>query len=195
VPFNADTLGGKEYRVKPKCSVFIATSLDGYIAREDGGLDWLDAANELIPPGEDCGYGEHISTVDTLVMGRGTFEKVLGFGEWSYGATPVVVMSHLDLTLPASVPETVSATRKPPRELLDGLWPLGVRHVYVDGGLTIQSFLADGLIDELTITVIPILLGSGRPLFGPLSSDINLSLVSSREYDFGFVQQKYKVQT
>ena len=91
--------------MNPKCSVFIATSLDGFIAREDGSLDWLDAANELIPPGEDCGYGELISTVDTLVMGRRTFEKVHGFVEWPYGATPVVVMSRHAFTLPPSLPD------------------------------------------------------------------------------------------
>lgn len=180
--------------MNPKCSIFIATSLDGFIAREDDSLDWLDAANELIPPGEDCGYGEHISTVDTLVMGRSTFEKVLGFGEWPYGATPVVVMSRRDFTLPPSLPECVSTSRKSPKELLAELSSIGVRHVYVDGGLTIQSFLAESLVDELTITIIPILLGSGKPLFGPLTSDIQLSLVSSREYAFGFVQQKYKVK-
>lgn len=180
--------------MNPKCSVFIATSLDGYIAREDGGLDWLDAANELVPAGEDCGYGEHMCTVDTLVMGRKTFETVLGFGEWPYGDTPIVVMSRRELALPPSLPEWVCTSRKSPRELLDELSSTGVRHVYVDGGLTIQSFLADNLVDEITITVIPVLLGSGKPLFGPLTSDIQLSLISSRGFAFGFVQQKYEVR-
>ncbi len=177
-----------------KCSVFIATSLDGFIARKDGSIDWLNEANAVVPPGEDCGYEEFMSTVDTMIMGRNSFEQVLTFGEWPYGSTPVVVMSHRAATLPPNAPRTVTASRETPTTLVARLSEEGSRHIYVDGGLTVQSFLAERLIDELTITVIPILLGTGKPLFGPLSSDINLSHVSTRVYEFGFVQHRYRIE-
>jgi len=176
-----------------KCSVFIATSLDGFIAREDGSIDWLMAANSVVPPGEDCGYKAFMSTVDTMVMGRNTFEQVLTFGEWPYGSTPVVVMSHRDALMPANVPNTVTSSREAPKDLVARLSKQGNGHLYVDGGLTIQSFLAARLIDELTITVIPILLSTGKPLFGPLSSDVKLSHVATHAYEFGFVQNVYRV--
>lgn len=176
-----------------KCSVFIATSLDGFIARPDGSLDWLNAANAVVPPGEDCGYEAFMSTVDTLVMGRHTFEQVLTFGAWPYGSTPVVVMSHHAALLPSNAPQTVTPSREAPTDLVARLSAQGNHHLYIDGGLTVQSFLAEGLIDELTITVIPILLGVGKPLFGPLSSDMNVSHVATRVYEFGFVQHKYRV--
>lgn len=177
-----------------KCSVFIATSLDGFIARPDGGLDWLNAANSVVPPGEDCGYDAFMSTVDTLVMGRNTFEQVLTFGEWPYGSTPVVVMSHSAAPLPPNMPETVTSSRESPTDLVARLSAHGKRHLYIDGGLTVQSFLAEGLIDELIITMIPVLLGTGKPLFGPLSADIKVSHVSTHVYEFGFVQHKYRIE-
>ncbi len=176
------------------CSVFIATSLDGFIARPDGSLDWLDAANSMVPAGEDCGYAAFLSTVDTLVMGRKTFEQVLTFGEWPYGFMPVVVMSHHIDSLPSNSPQTVMSSRETPGDLVARLSAEGYRHLYIDGGLTVQSFFAEGLIDDITITVIPILLGTGKSLFGPLSSDTHLSHVATRVYEFGFVQHKYRVQ-
>ena len=177
-----------------KCSVFIATSLDGFIARADGSIDWLNDASAAVPKGEDCGFKAFMSTVDTLVMGRKTFEQVLTFGEWPYGDTPVVVLSHRELPLPSDLPDTVTTSQEPPKNLVARLAVEGKRHLYVDGGRTIQSFFAEGLIDELTITVIPILLGTGIPLFGPLPHDIHLKHESTQAYEFGFVQQKYCVQ-
>jgi len=147
-----------------KCSVFIATSLDGFIARVDGSIDWLTAANAVVPPGEDCGYKAFMSTVDTMVMGRNTFEQVLTFGEWAYGSTPVVVMSRRDAPIPANVPSTVTSSREAPKDLVARLSKQGNRHLYVDGGLTIQSFLAARLIDELTITLNTVRTGAScRP--------------------------------
>ena len=177
----------------PECNVFIATSLDGFISRPDGSIDWLDEANALVPAGEDCGYGQFMAGIDVLVMGRNTFEQVLTFGEWPYGATPVIVLSRSLTSLPAHLPGTVSLSAEEPAQLVQRLSAAGLEHLYIDGGLTIQSFLAAGLIDEITITLIPILLGSGKPLFGPLSGDVHLELVSSRAYDFGFVQNRYRV--
>jgi dihydrofolate reductase len=189
------TLDKKEHSVTIKCSVFIATSLDGFIARSDGSIDWLNAANAVVPPGEDCGYKAFMSTVDTLVMGRNTFEQVLTFGEWPYGDTPVVVMSHRASPLPSNAPQTVTSSQETPTDLVARLCAQGKRHLYIDGGITIQSFLSERLINTLTITVIPILLGAGKPLFGSLPSDIPLSHVATRVYGFGFVQHKYRVQS
>lgn len=176
-----------------KSSVFIATSLDGFIARSDGSIDWLDRANRLIPPGEDCGYGEFIASVDTLVMGRHTFQQVLTFAEWPYGTLPVVVLSHRPLRIPEAVARTVSASQEAPDELVARLTARGARQLYIDGGQTIQSFLAAGLIDALTVTVIPVLLGTGRPLFGALPHDVQLAHITTKVYEFGFVQHKYRV--
>lgn len=181
--------------MKARCSVFIATSLDGFISRSDGRIDWLNKANALVPPGEDCGFAEFFSTVDALVMGRNTFEQVLSFPEWLYGSKPVVVLSHSLRSLPAQAPATVTLSAEPPVTLVERLSAEGLGHLYVDGGLTIQSFLLANLVGEMTITVIPVLLGSGKPLFGSLQSDVNLLLLASKAYDFGFVQSKYRVCT
>jgi dihydrofolate reductase len=176
-----------------RSSVFIATSLDGFISRLDGSIDWLDQANAVVPEGEDCGYHDFMSTVDALVMGRNTFEKVLSFGEWPYDKLPVIVLSHSRMAVPDAIANMVTASQESPVELVSRLSAQGICHIYVDGGKTIQSFLAAGLIDDITITVIPILLGSGRPLFGRLPQDIHLILLESKAYDFGFVQSRYRV--
>lgn len=183
--------------MNPSVSVFIATSLDGFIARPDGGLDWLDAAQAVVPVGEDCGFASFMETVDVLVMGRKTFEKVRTLGPWPYGATRVIVLSRtpidFQIAFPDDFPETVTHSSEDPPALCDRLSREGVKHLYVDGGNTIQRFLAAGLVDELTITVIPVLLGKGIPLFGDLDADINLSCVETRRFEFGFVQLKYCV--
>ena len=179
--------------MRPKCSVFIATSLDGFISRADGSIDWLERANATIPAGEDCGYWAFFSSIDALVMGRGTFELVRTFPEWPYGQTPVYLISRTLSRLPDGSPSTVTLTAESPVELVERLHLEGFRHLYVDGGQPIQSFIGAGLIDELTITVIPVLLGAGRPLFGPLWADVPLELISTRAYEFGFVQSVYRV--
>ena len=179
--------------MRPKVSVFIATSLDGFIARPDGAIDWLEAANATVPPGEDCGYAAFSEKVDVLVMGRHSFETVLGFEPWPYGDKRVVVLSSGPVAIPPALAGTVTASSEAPAALVARLEAEGVRLVYVDGGITIQRFMAAGLIDELTVTLIPILLGGGRPLFGPLPADRNLTLLGSRQYDFGFVQLHYRV--
>ena len=171
-----------------KASVFIATSLDGFIAREDGALDWL-------PPdgGEPHGYTEFMATVDALVIGRKTFETVLGFDQWPYGTTPVVVLSTTlsKVTVPAgAVCEVMAGT---PHEIVSRLAQRGMTHLYIDGGVTIQGFVEAGLIQRLIITRIPVLLGSGIPLFGPLSRDIRLGHVATRTYPSGLVQSEYVI--
>ena len=177
--------------METKFSVFIATSLDGYIARKDGGIDWLDKANALVPAGEDCGYQAFFDTIDVLVMGRNAFEKILSFPAWPYGEKPVIVLSRNPLPIPGDLAATVSHSNQPPEELASTLAEQGVKRVYLDGGTTIQRFMAAGLVDDLTITLIPVLLGEGIPLFGPLTEDIPLRQVGSKTYDWGFVQLKY----
>ena len=176
-----------------KASVYIATSLDGFIARRDGSIDWLEEAHGLVPEGEGCGFQAFMDSVDTLIMGRKTYEQVLSFGQWPYGKTPVVVLSHNPIQIPSHLPGTVSYSSESPRALLERLSAQGVKHVYIDGGSTIQGFLEGSLIDGITITRIPVAIGDGIPLFAPMEKDIKLTHVRTTAYDFGFVQTTYKV--
>jgi dihydrofolate reductase len=170
-----------------KASVFIGTSVDGFIARTNGDLDFL-------PPGggEPHGYAEFMDTVDALVIGRKTFETVLAFDAWPYGEKPVFVLSiHKLATAPAgAVVEHMSGE---PAEIASRLDARGLRHVYVDGGVTIQRFLRAGLIQRLIITRVPVLIGDGIPLFGTLPHDIRLRHVATRHYPSGLVQSEYEV--
>lgn len=176
-------------------SVYIATSLDGFISRPDGNIDWLHQANSTVPPGEDCGYAKFMETVDVLVMGRNTYEQVITFDPWPYVGREVIVLSTQQITIPAHLETCVFASSETPVELLRRLASRGVKHVYVDGGKTIQGFLAQGLIHKIIITAIPVLLGSGRALFATDGREQKLSLVSSKAYEFGFVQSTYLVLT
>lgn len=173
-------------------SVFIATSLDGFIARENGGIDWLPTPD--LEDGEDYGYNAFIETVDAMVMGRNTYELVLAFDEWYYGELPVFVLSSRGVDIPGRISKTVSTMSGEPEEIVRHLGEQGFRHLYVDGGKTIQGFLKAGLISQLTITRIPVLIGSGIPLFGPLSNDIQLEHVESRTFTDGLVQNRYEVK-
>ena len=176
-----------------KASVYIATSTDGYIARRDGSIDWLNEANSLVPEGEDCGFKAFMDSVDALVMGRKTFEQVVSFGQWPYGKTPVVVLSHHPLKIPSHLSETVSCSSESPRALLERLSAEGADHVYVDGGKTIHGFQKESLIDEITITRIPVAIGDGIPLFDPAGEDVKLTHLHTTVYDFGFLQTTYRV--
>lgn len=175
------------------CSVFIAVSLDGFIARPDGDIDWLERANQAAPEGEDFGYKAFFESVDGLVMGRNTFEKVLSFGEWPYASKPVVVLSRSLAQLPEGCPESVELSASAPADLATELDRRGWKRAYIDGGATIQSFLAAGLIGDLTITTIPVLLGDGIPLFGPVEQDVSLTLLRTSSFGCGFVQSTYRV--
>ena len=189
---------------KIKVSVYIATSLDGYIAREDGDIGWLHEGEE---PGEieefaegqesgdveDAGYGDFFNSIDILVMGRGSFEKVLEFDPWPYGAKPVIVLSKSMTEVPEKLRNTVRIDISTPHELVEKLTQEGYRHIYLDGGKVIQSFLREGLVDEMTLTIIPVLIGNGIPLFGKIEKDIKLKLLESRSWEYGFVQSMYQV--
>jgi len=174
-----------------KNSVFIATSLDGYIADKNGNIDWLENIPSI--EGNDMGYQEFMNRIDAIIMGRNTFEKVLTFGEWPYENKHVIVLSSKKIIIPGEISETVSASSETPLELYNRLSKEDQKKIYIDGGNTIQRFLQAGLVHELTITIIPILLGSGIPLFAGLKKDIPLKHINTKSYDFGFVQTTYQV--
>jgi dihydrofolate reductase len=179
---------------RSKVSVYIATSLDGFIARKDGSLDWLDEASAVVPEGEDLGFRAFLESVDTLIIGRKTYDHVMSFGRWPYGETPVVVLSHNPISFPPSLPDAVTHSSESPRDLYERLSAEGVEHIYIDGGTTIQGFLREGLVDAITVTVIPIILGGGIPLYGSQENEIRLTHVGTTAFDFGFVQTTYAVQ-
>lgn len=170
-----------------KASVFVGTSLDGFIARTNGDLDFL-------PPGggEPHGYDEFIASVDALVIGRNTFDTVLAFDAWPYGKKPVFVLSTrpLGATPPGAIVERMFGE---PAAVISQLAARGIQHAYVDGGITVQRFLRAGLIDRLIVTRVPVLIGTGIPLFGRLERDIILTHVATRQYASGLVQTEYLV--
>lgn len=179
--------------MKLHCSVFIATSLDGFIARSNGSIDWLESLNQAAPLGEDCGYAHFMEGVDALIMGRRTFETILTFPQWPYGDKPVLVVSRNLQRLPSHLPPQVELTRAAPEEIAFNATSRGWHRLYIDGGELVQSFLRAGLLSELTITTVPVLLGSGRRLFGELERDVSVRLKSSVAYPFGFVKSVYEV--
>ena len=170
-------------------SVFVGTSVDGFIARPNGDFDFL-------PPGggEPHGYDEFIATVDAIVIGRNTYEKVLTFPEWPYGKKRVVVLSSHPLDLSAAGGEAVvEQMGGTPAEIVARLTNSGAHHLYVDGGITIQGFLRAGLVNRLVITRVPVLIGEGIPLFGSLPRDLRLRHVATRHFPSGLVQSEYHV--
>ena len=181
-----------------KASVYIATSLDGFIARKDGKLDWLPGANgeESNPEAdqnEDYGFNAFMESIDVLVMGRNTYDMVQSFGKWPYGEKRVIVMSSNLVRIPKKLTETVSSKNCSPAELVQELAESGAKHLYIDGGKTIQGFLNAGLINEIIITRIPVLIGTGIPLFGPLDQDQKLRHIETRSFPNGLVQSRYEV--
>jgi dihydrofolate reductase len=180
--------------MKLKQSVFIATSLDGFIARPNGSLDWLNESSDgSSDPAEDFGYQDFMQDIDALVMGRNTFDKVRSFGEWPYGSTRVYVLSHRKLVDIAELPKEVQRVAGSPHEIVDQLAAQEAYHLYIDGGQSIQQFLRAGLIQQMIITRIPVLIGDGIPLFGPLEQDLTLNHLSTQTFDNGFVQSHYQV--
>lgn len=171
--------------------VFIATSLDGFIARPDGDIDWLLQRDDQT---EDHGYSAFIADKDVIVMGRGSYEKVRTFESWFYDL-PVVVLSEqlADSPVPEALEGKLRFSNLAPREVMAELEGQGMHRVYVDGGQLVQSFLRDGLVADMVITTVPVLIGSGRPLFGGLAQDVDLKLVSSRCFPSGLVQSTYRL--
>jgi dihydrofolate reductase len=171
-----------------KTSVFVGVSLDGFIARPNGEFDFLPAGG-----GEPHGYDEFIATVDVIVIGRKTFETVLALPEWPYGTKRVVVLSTRTLDFSALQGRPVEQMAGTPTAVVAKLAAQQARHLYIDGGITIQRFLQAELIQRITITRVPVLIGSGIPLFGPLEQDIRLHHISTQSYTSGLVKSEYQI--
>ena len=171
-----------------KLSVFCGVSVDGFLARPDHALDFLDTDEQ-----EPHGFEEFYGSVDVIVFGRNTFEVVLAFGKWFYGKKPVVVLSSRALDFSSIKGGVVEQMSGEPAQIVTQLKARGFKHAYIDGGITIQRFLAAGLIDRLVITRVPVLIGAGIPLFGPVPRDISLRHVATRSYKGGLVQSEYEI--
>lgn len=172
--------------------VYIATSLDGFIARPDGGIDWLGDPQE----GEDYGWADFHASIDGVLLGRKTFDTARGFlaagYPWIYGELPVTVWSRSQVAAPAGCPETVRFTAQGAADLLEDLAARGQRRVYVDGGQTIQTLLRAGLVDAMVLTRIPVLIGQGIPLFGPLDADLRWRHEKTQTWPTGLVKSWYR---
>ncbi len=169
-----------------KATVFVGASVDGFIARPDGRFDFLPDEPE------PHGYDELMASVDTIVFGRKTWELVASFGSWPYPESKrIVVLSSRPLELPAG--RNVVQMSGDPREIAAKLEASGAKHLYVDGGDTVQRFLRAGQIDRLVITRVPVLIGDGVSIFGALPNDVRLRHVATRSYPSGLVQSEYEV--
>jgi len=176
--------------MKTICSVFCGVSLDGFIARPDGGLDWLegDGTAEMV----DHGYEAFVAGIDAIVMGRNSFETVMSFEHWPYTKKVIVLSSgQVDLTAARARGADLEVMNGSPEQLVTELAAKGLFRLYVDGGVTVQRFLRAGLVDRLILTQLPVLIGQGIPLFGALDKDIRLKLVASRTFPGGLVQSEY----
>ena len=177
----------------PKTHIYIAATVDGFIARSDGAIDWLEHDSH----GHDYGWGEFREGIDSLILGRRTYEQVLGFGVgWPYKGLSTFVWSRTmkNDDIPAALAdEIVEASALPPAALLDVLGARGLTNVWIDGGQTLQAFLTAGLVDVITVTRIPILIGHGAPLFGLLTADVRLKHMDTKSFQSGVVQSSYSV--
>lgn len=171
-------------------SVFIACSLDGYIADQNGGLDWLYSVPN--PDREDMGYSAFMERIDALVMGRNTFEKVCSFDcDWPY-KQPVFVLSSTLGAIPEKYQNRAEVVNGSLREILEMIHHKGLKRLYIDGGKTIQGFLKEDLIEEMIITVFPIVLGGGSPLFSELHNNVDFKLKGSKVFLGQLVQNHYQ---
>jgi dihydrofolate reductase len=171
--------------------VYIAASIDGYIATSDGGVDWLHEVPN--PDNDDFGYSEFVKNIDALVMGRNTFEKILTFGEWPYQKKVFVLSSSLT-QIPEELRGNVEILCGSLSEALSEIKTQGFRNLYIDGGKLIQSFLSEDRIDELIVTRIPVLLGSGIPLFGELGAPLRFKHIDTTIHSNALVQSRYARQ-
>lgn len=167
-----------------RLSVFIASSLDGYIATADDGLGWLEAASR---PGEDYGYDAFLATVDALAMGRGTYDFIASIDPLPFGGRPVYVFT----TRPVAPRDGVTAWSASPQEALHEWSAMGLKRVYVDGGALISSFLGAGMIDDMVLTLVPVLLGSGKPLFHRTDVSTSLTLTDVTSWPSGLTRLSY----
>ena len=191
---NSIVLPAKPFPMKG--SVFIAVTVDGYIATRDGGVEFLNDFQDDEESG--ASFNDFMASVDAIVMGRKTFDKVISFGKemYPYGKTPLVVWTKSpdDVLVPDYCGDTVSCTSQTPSLLMDELKAQGYSHVYVDGGTTVQSFLAAGMIQEMIITRVPILLGDGILLFGKLDDATKLEHIKTKTFPSGMVSTHYRLK-
>jgi dihydrofolate reductase len=171
-------------------SVFIATSLDGFIARENGALDWLPQDT-----GEDHGYNAFFSSIDTMLMGRKTYETILGFSPYPYEGKRVVVCSRSLSEVPNHLIGQLEFSAEPLPDLVRRLETEGSKHIYADGGQIITALLEAGLVNNMILTRVPVLLGLGIPLFGALSADVLLEHLETKSFSSGLVQSVYEVKS
>jgi dihydrofolate reductase len=171
-----------------KLSVFCGVSVDGFLARPDHSLDFLETGEQ-----EPHGFEEFYNSIDVVVIGRKTFDVVLTFGEWPYGKKQVVVLSSTQLNFSSIKDGVVEQMSGEPLEIVTQLKARSFKHAYIDGGITIQRFLSSGLIDRMIVTRVPILIGTGIPLFGPISHDITLRHLATRSFKGGLVQSEYEL--
>ncbi len=173
-----------------KASAFIATSLDGFIARSDHRLDWLEEADSDAT--QDYGYEAFIAQVSTVVMGRKTYEKILTFPEWPFPHKRFILLSNSIKTVPDELADQIQIYKGDVKELVDILDAEGDIHLYVDGSQVIHSFLMNKLLTDITITTLPVLIGEGIPLFKmPLIKDLRLKHETTQVYNNGFIQTHY----
>jgi dihydrofolate reductase len=170
---------------RPLVAVYLGVSLDGQIARSDGRLEWLD---RFATSGEDYGYDAFISSIDAIILGRNTYETALGFGIWPYRNLRVIVLTHRPLD--ARHGEIAYEGELAP--LLKKLHEDGVRKAYLDGGAAIRQGLRENVVDELTLSWIPTVLGSGRPLFAEGFPESAWRLAASKAFPSGLVQATYQ---
>lgn len=171
-----------------KLSVFCGISVDGFLARPNHALDFLETGEQ-----EPHGFEEFYASVDVVVIGRKTFEVVLTFGEWPYGKKAVVVLSSRPIDFSSVKGGNVQQMSGEPATIARELKARGFKHAYIDGGVTIQRFLAAGLIDRMVITRVPVLIGEGIPLFGAVPRDIPLKHMATRSFKGGLVQSEYEI--
>ena len=186
-----------------KCSVYIATSADGFIARNDGSADWLETcgnpnANVNHDP-DYIGFDAFMSTIDCMIMGRKTIEvistMILPPDKWPYGNTRIIVLSQTLKEPPKEVKQfNVEVHQGEIKDLIAKLDQEGYKHAYIDGSMTIQNFIKLELIDEFIISKAPILLGKGIPLFGNLDKEIELENIFAQAFTNGFIQEKFTLK-
>ncbi|MGB0881747.1 MAG: dihydrofolate reductase family protein [Vicingaceae bacterium] len=176
--------------MKKKNSIFIATSIDGYISDRNGELDWLQSIPN--PENNDMGYVEFTSRIDALIMGRTTFETVMGFDvDWPYNK-PVFVLSGKLKKIPDSHKGKAFLMKGTLIEILDQIHQQGHERLYIDGGTTIRNFLKEDLIDEMILTTIPVLLGGGSSLFSDLPTGLKFELIGAKTFLNQVTQSHYK---
>ena len=183
-----------------KCSVYIATSLDGFIATHEDSLDWLHSAGNgknLKPENADMGFANYLASIDCIIMGRKSMEIISSMNltaeQWPYGDIKIIILSNTISQAPENLNGKIEFYSGELSKLLQNLEAKGHKHAYIDGGTTIQNFINHGLIEEITITRAPVLLGEGKPLFGKTNKNIKLTNPSVIVFDNDFVQLKYNV--